>query len=132
MTTPSSESDLVRAYSAWKERQAAIDADSSALKALRTQLERISAVRVAPDPASIARQRVAKKAAQSLRKGHRLGALAGRELEDRALRKSAKAVRKALDAGQPKDEAINVGLARYLELGGRQPTSAWRRQVLGQ
>ena len=76
-----------------------------------------------------AERKAAKKAARKIRKARKAAALAGPALEERALRRSEKRLRAALEARRPKEEALAAAFRLYREQGGRLTQRQWGHRV---
>lgn len=118
-TTPSVPRDsLLEIYQAWKARQATVQPPAPDVS---------QALKAGDAAARKAQRKAAKRAARYLRLAQQAAALAGPELETRALRCSLAAHRKYLDLGP--DEAARRAHVKYRAAGGSGSLAAWRRKT---
>jgi hypothetical protein len=133
--------NLLAAYKAWRERQTPVEpqADAQQIGDLRgalvdvqTRFEAFAAkqVQVSHEELERTRRKQAGVAARKLKNARHAVALATpAAVEDRAIRKSHKAMRKVAEQGGNGAAAGPVGFRAYQKHGGRLGLAAWKNRV---
>jgi hypothetical protein len=133
--------NLLAAYKAWRERQTPVEpqADAQQIGDLRSALaeveKRVDAyvvkqLWVGPEELERTRRQQAKVAARKLKGARHAVALATpAAVEDRAIRKSHKAMRKVAEQGGNGAAAGPAGFRAYQRHGGRLGEPSWKNRV---
>lgn len=129
---PPANGSLLDAYTRWRARVAEQEQFSGEIGAIKSSLAALEKAVVTPSRTDVARERErqAKKAAKRLRQAKKAAAVATpRVIEARAMRKSVKRVRDAVDMGGGTPEALEVGYRHYRHHGGTGTFVAWKRSL---